>query len=56
MKVLLIENHSNKEIGELTLETQPQCGEWIEYNKDTYSIHRIIHTTQGIKVIGIISH
>lgn len=55
MKVILIENNSKEKIGELTLNTQPQNGEWIEFNQSTYSIHRIIHSTEGIKlmVIGV---
>lgn len=55
MLVILIENNSKEKIRELMLNTQPQNGEWIELNQGTYSIHRIIHTTDGIKlmVIGV---
>jgi len=55
MKVSLVENHSKETIGELILSSQPRNGEWIEFNQNTYSIHRIIHITEGMKlmVIGV---
>ncbi len=55
MKVILIENTSKEKIGELALETQPRSGEWVELNESSYSVHRIIHTKDGIKlmVIGV---
>lgn len=55
MKVILIENNSKEEVGELMLNAQPRNGEWIEFNQSMYSIHRIIHSMDGIKlmVIGV---
>lgn len=53
MKVILIENNSKEKIGELMLNTQPRNGEWVEFNQNTYSIHRIIHTNVGIKLMAI---
>lgn len=55
MKVLLIENHSHKIIGELILQSQPRSGEWVEYDSHMYSIHRVIHTENGIKIFGILA-
>jgi len=55
MKAILTENTSKENIGQLILETQAQNGEWVEFNQSLYSIHRIIHTKEGIKlmVIGV---
>ncbi len=55
MKVILVENASKEGIGQLLLKTQPQNGEYVEFDHKLYSIHRIIHAEGGIKlmVIGI---
>lgn len=55
MKEVLIENNSREKMGEVMLSTQPRNGEWIEFSQSVYSIHRIIHAEDGIKlmVIGV---
>ena len=53
MKVMLFENQSKKLIGELVLKTHPRNGEWIEFKQNNFSIHRIVHAVDSLKIMVI---
>lgn len=38
---------------ELLLRTQARNGEWLEFKQSRYSIHRILHAEDGIKLMVI---
>ncbi len=54
MKVILIENNSKEQIGELMLRTLPKNGEYIECNETLYFILKVIQTNYDNKLLVII--
>ncbi|NAS30352.1 hypothetical protein GTQ40_05165 [Flavobacteriaceae bacterium R38] len=50
MKAKLINQKSKALIGELKLMFLPRENEWIEFNNKIYSVYRIVHTEDGIRI------
>ncbi|WP_165819321.1 hypothetical protein [Flagellimonas aquimarina] len=53
MRVIIIENGSKEQIEELKLKTLPRNGEYVEFKQTLYSIHKVIHTENDIKLLVI---
>lgn len=50
MKARLINQKNMESIGELKLMFLPRENEWIEFNKNIYSVYKIIHTENELKI------
>jgi len=51
MNAILIDSQTKEEIGALTLRIPPRDNEWIEFNQKMYSIQRVIHGENSIKLM-----
>lgn len=53
MKVVLHGNGTKDRTGELIIGAQPLEGGYIKYGPDLFSIHKVVHTGNAIKLMAI---
>ncbi len=50
MEFLLIEQGTNKKVGNIELDYIPKAKDFIEFNDKVYGIHHLVHTKSCIKL------